>query len=385
MKTYIFALLRRIIWFGMMLLHYAMRIFPLKKNKIFISNFCGKGYGDNAKYICEELFKKNKYDIVWLVNDLKMDMPKEIRKVKRNTIKQVYELCTAGIWIDNCRKPIYVRKRKKQYYIQTWHGDIGNKKIEKDVVDSLSPEYVKAAQNDSKMINIIISGNEWFTNLVKRAFWYEGEIGTYGSPRRDIFYCISKEKTDEIRRKISVSTTDKIVLYAPTFRNEQVKNYQEIYGIDWDNVLNSLEIRFGGKWIGMIRLHPNISDMSSVLNYSERVIDVTSYPDMQELLLASDACITDYSSSLFEFAVTKKPGFIFAVDYEEYINDREAHFDYSELPFSLAKNNQELISNIVNFDKTDYEDKCNSFYNEIIGMRDDGKASQTVVSLIEAL
>lgn len=386
MKKYIYALLRRIAWFFVLISHFIMRIFPVRNNKIFISNYYGKGYGDNAKYICEELLKSDKnYDIVWLVNDLSYSLPKAVRKVKNNTLKSIYELCTAGVWIDNCRKPLYVRKRKNQYYIQTWHADIGFKKIEKEAINSLSPSYIKAAKNDSKMIDVVISGNEWFTDLINKSFWYSGEIAKYGSPRRDIFYSVTDDEINDIKRKINIDSNVKIVLYAPTFRKVQSEKDLGVYDIAWEKVLEALESRFGGKWMGLIRLHPNISKLSRSLNYPKNVIDVTSYPDMQELLLASDVCITDYSSSVLEFAITKKAGFIFATDYEEYIKDRELTFDLKLLPFPFSNNNEELVDSILSFDKDKYLSEHKKFYGETLGMYDDGEASKKVVSLIESI
>ncbi len=101
------------------------RIFPIKKNKVVVINFYGNGYGDNPKYICEELIKTHEeLDVIWLVNKMDDVFPNQIRKVKYKSIKAIYEMATAKIWIDNARKRKYVIKRNGQYYIQTWHGGI---------------------------------------------------------------------------------------------------------------------------------------------------------------------------------------------------------------------------------------------------------------------
>ena len=104
------------------------------------------------------------------------------------SIKWIYEVVTAKVWIDNSRKLRYVRKRKGQFYIQTWHGDIGMKKVEKDAIQSLPYEYVQAAKNDSKMADLFVAGNEWITQQYKNAFWYDGPVAKCGYPRRDILY-----------------------------------------------------------------------------------------------------------------------------------------------------------------------------------------------------
>lgn len=138
MRRIIKGLKLRSVWTIKTFMFYIFRICPIKKNKVVFTNYYGKGYGDNAKYIAEEIIKQNiRLDLVWLVNDLDYHVPNEIRKVKYDTIASIYEMVTAKVWIDNCRKQIYVRKRKSQFYIQTWHGDIGFKKVEKEAKKSL--------------------------------------------------------------------------------------------------------------------------------------------------------------------------------------------------------------------------------------------------------
>ena len=102
---------------------YLFRVFPVKNNKIFFSNFDGKGYGDNPKYICEGLIDSGyKYDIVWELDDFNETLPDNIRKVRHNSFSALFESVTAKVWIDNYRKNIWFRKRKGQLYIQTWHA-----------------------------------------------------------------------------------------------------------------------------------------------------------------------------------------------------------------------------------------------------------------------
>ena len=176
-----------------------------------------------------------------------------------------------------------------------------------------------------------------------------------------------------------------IVLYAPTFRRMQKIPNLDLYDIDWTSILNAFERSFGGKWVGFVRLHPNISEFSNKLHFNERVYDVTSYPDMQELLAVSDACISDYSSSILEFGVTGKPAFLFATDYEEYKRDRDVYFQLEELPFPLAQSNQELQNVIMSFSYDEYKKQQEFFYNDIIRMKESGNASKELANLIERI
>ncbi len=362
---------------------YFFWIFPVKNNKVFISNYYGKGFGDNAKYICLELMKNNReLDIVWAVNDLKEEMPKEIRIVKNKSIKYFYELATAKVWIDNCRKYFYIKKRKNQIYIQTWHGDVGMKKCEADAIASLDEKYIESAQNDSRMIDYFIAGNRMMLEYIKDYFWYRGKILKIGSPRRDIFYSNQIEKSIQIRQKIGIDVDVKIFLYAPTFRNINSEESLKVYNLDWNGVKKTLEEKFGGTWIGLIRLHPNLSNYYEKLEIPSNIINVNDYPDMQELLLISDCCISDYSSALFEFAVTNKMGFIYAEDLEEYKKDRDLRFSFEQIPFDIANTNKELIDNIKHFDFDEYKHNIKYFFKDINGLYDDGHASQKIAELI---
>ena len=105
----------------------------MDERKIVICSFFGKGYGDNGKYIVEEIIKQElDYDIVWLVakNVDRTNFPDQVRQVGYKSIRGIYELATAKFWIDNCRKYFYPPKGKSSLH-QTWHGNIGVKLVRK--------------------------------------------------------------------------------------------------------------------------------------------------------------------------------------------------------------------------------------------------------------
>ncbi len=383
MRDLIIGILRWIKHRSYTLIYRSFSLFPIKKNKVFIVNFHGKGYGDNAKYIAKVLCESGEdYEIFWSLKDLGEALPDGIKKVRYRSLAAIYHEVTARIWIDNCRKLLWVRKRRGQYYIQCWHGDIAFKKIEKDAENSLPASYIEDAKNDSRMADLFISGNEWFSNKIHDAFWYDGEIAKCGYPRRDILYSTDMSLKAEIKRRIGIDSDKKLLLYAPTFRKEQSSPDLSVYQLDWEKVLCAMAKRFGGEWIGAIRLHPNIASFSDKLGLPRSVADVTSYPDMQELLFAADACISDYSSSVLDFAVTEKPGFVFATDYEEYKKDRDCYFTFEELPFPIARSNCELVERILSFDRELYLEEHSRFYRDRIKKYPEGQASERIAELI---
>ncbi len=330
---------------------YFMRIFKINSKRIFVTSYYGKGYGDNPKYVVEELLGEG-YDIWWLVQDESIKLPSEIKPVLSGTKKEYYIAATAKVWIDNARKSNFYRKRKKQYYINTLHGGIPLKKIEKDA-EGLSKSYIRSAKKDSKMTNLMISNSRMRTNLLKKSFWYSGEVMECGSPKIEVLINKNNIDLNEIRKKIGIDSNVKIVFYAPTFRS----NYDTTYYISKaEEIISVLEKRFTGEWVFMYRMHPNMTQIPFTIKAG---INVTMYPDMQELLLITDVLISDYSGIIFETLHMKTNVFLYVPDMEEY--DRGFYYDFSELPFPYAKTISELKNEILNFDQKLFYKKIDAF------------------------
>lgn len=356
-------------------LYFLFQIFPIK-NKVMVVNHYGNGYGDNAKYIVEKLLQKN-IEVIWVVKNKNIELPMGVKKVKIGTFRYFYEIFTSKIWIDNCRKPYFIKKRSVQYYIQTWHGAPALKRIEKDVEEALSEIYVKNAKQDSKNIDVMISNSKWMTELYRSSFWYQGEILEIGSPRNDIFF----EKKLNYREKIDNRYGSKdrmIVLYAPTFRKTLTLKH---YNLNYDVLSEIFKKKFNKEVIFFIRLHPNISNKSKEIENKDNVINVSDFEDLQELMYASDILITDYSSLMFDFSLQKKPCFLYADDLEEYKKDRDLYFDIEELPFSFSQTIEEFKDKIQMFDFEKYTEELKKF-NLRIGTVEKGDASQKITDLI---
>lgn len=340
----------------------------INEKKIVFVSYYGAGYGDNPKAIADYIIENNlNFELVWLLDTNKndgLDMPKEVKKVKYGSIRSLYELSTAKVWVDNCRKQYFPKKKKGQIYIQTWHGSLALKKIEADA-PSLPIQYVNMAKNDSSVIDVILSGCEFKTNVYKNSFWYSGEVLNIGTPRADVFF--NEEKILQNKKKVldfyNLEDDVKILMYAPTFRQS---HNLDIYKLDYSKLESILVHKFGGKWKIIVRLHPNIAHLADELRLPNTVLNVTSYKDMQELLCASDIVITDYSGLMFDFYIMNRPLFLFCTDLEEYTSkDRELYFDFKELPFDLAKSNGELCDRIKEFDYQKYFSDVNLFKKNI--------------------
>lgn len=368
-KRIVMAVARRITWA-------AAFFVPVNKQKIVFSSFYGMGYGDNPKYIAEALRKQNEnYQMIWLVRDdrEKHSLPEGIIPCRSGSVQAVFHLATAKVWVDNCRK--YFRyKKKNQQYIQTWHG-FALKRIEKDVADNLGARYVKSAKKDSDAIDLILSDSQFMTKIYRNTFWYDGKIVEWGSPRNDMLIDadIRAKNKKAIHDYFSIPQEHKIVLYAPTFR---ANGSLEPYHIDLERVKEACAKKFGAEFVAFVRLHPNVSEKSKDLDFDWSCnVDVTRYPDMQMLLSAADVVISDYSSLMFDFALSGQPCFQFATDILAYKNDRNFYFALDQLPFTVAETNDALIEAIGIFDKDMYQKKLDRFFDGV-GMNQSGNASE---------
>ena len=259
-----------------------------------------------------------------------------------------------------------------------WHGGAALKRIERDVEEKLGFNYVRKAKRDSQVCDLMISGCKANTELIKRSFWYSGEILEKGIPRNDIFF--NTELHSVIRQRINkqynIADDSRIVLYAPTFRRSGTL---EPYHIDWGKLRPALmKMLQCDKLTIIVRMHPNLInkvDTSSLVNY-EGVVDGTLYHDMQELLCVSDLLITDYSSSMFDFSMQRRPCLLYATDVEQY--DRGYYYDFTKLPFPLARNQEELHKIISDFDFETYNSRLSDFLDNELGVTESGIAAKSL-------
>lgn len=361
------------------------RLFKINSNKIVVDNFLGRGYGGNPRAIVEELLKINdKLDVVWITDNNivdKKEFPQNIRCVKLNSIREIYDCTTSSIWIDNIKINYKGKKRKGQFYLQTWHAGVGFKKVEHEAMDSLDSGYVKESMRDSSLIDLMISNSDWVTKNYSDNFWYDGKIAKTGLPRNDIFFKDNKESKQKVESYFN--SNKKIILYAPTFRNYlNISEQINLFSLNAQKLVEAAEKRFGGQYILVTRVHPNIAGEFKITE-SDYLKDGSKYPDMQELLVSSDILITDFSSSLFDFMLKSSRIFLFASDYDNYKKyERELKFDpKKDLPFPFANSEEELISKVATFDEDDMVVKNNNL-KDSLGICDDGHSAERVAKLL---
>ncbi len=350
------------------------------ENKVVFSNFSGKCYGDNPRYISEKLHElAPDVKICWLQHKgYELDVPDYVEIVKWPSFGLFYHHVTAKIWVDSHSKPVYIWKRKGQYYIETWHGGLGFKKIEMDAKDQLDYGYLATTKHNVRQADLFISNCTWLSDLYRRAFLYKGDILECGYPKNDIFFQDSGDIENKVKERLHLQKNDRILLYAPTFRKGKDTSW---FDLDFGRLVRLLPEN--ENWKILIKLHPMMMKQGThFFVENDFILDVSDYPDMQELILATDVFITDYSSAIFDFCFMRKMGFLYASDYENYEkNERGLYWDLRKLPFPFAENMDELIANIQGFHQKEYERKLEEYF-ELVGLKESGVAAERIVTEI---
>ncbi len=394
MNYYIYR--RKIKAFFSSLLFRMCQLFPMEPDKIVMWTLEGKGgYGDSPKYIAEEILRRNqkrerKYKIVWLTGSSVQEFPQEIKSVTNSIGTRAYHLSTSGFWVGNTRTEYGTKKRKGTTYIQTWHSIAGIKPIGEQRGNRLPQMARIVSEADSKLIDYVLVGNEWSYRMCTSGLIYDGSILRTGIPRCDVLFNRREEMRRKYRERHGLCLDASILLYAPTFRGGSQKGRRSVNAetgtMDFERLVHALEEKFGGTWYIFLRLHPQVANQAETImrrEQNDRLINASAYPDMNELLAASDMLITDYSSSAFESMLMKQPGFLFVEDEQEYVEDRgELMFQLEELPFPVAYDMDELGRQIADFDQSRYEERVERFMGGI-GVFEDGNASNRVVDFME--
>ncbi len=342
-------------------------------------------YGSHARQITKALLKERKdLDIVWIVNDLRMERPEGVRFVYEKNWKQyVYEMETARIWIFDDIIPTFIRKREGQIYIQVKHwSSITLKKFYLDDKSPvLTPEVERAIKQDGARMDYLFSGSEFDEASCKSGFLFRGQNVRIGSPRSDVLF--KPEIRDSVREWFGLGKGTKICLYAPTYRLQEFEESHSMHIVlDMVSLRKALQEKWGGEWYIFVRLHPSLELKEDEMFQNRYIIYAGSYLCGEELAAASDVLITDYSSIMFEGAYVKKKVFLYAPDRQKFIGqERELLIDYDELPFPLAASDAELHQMIRNFDVAMYERKVTEFLRRY-GVCEDGHASKRAAEFI---
>ena len=277
---------------------------------------------------------------------------------------------------DNFFPLAFMKFKPENIIVQLWHAPGASKKFGGSVDIESRDILAKISENTDYLI--VTSKN--IVSYYAEAFQMsENKIKALGLPRMDYYFenhDLDKLK-EEFSKKYNISKDKKIILYAPTFRDEE--RYNNVFDyLDLDRFNEEL----GDEYVLALRLHPKIKDFYKDDIVSEgKYVDVSDFESEQELMLISDILITDYSSIMIEYSVLDKPTVFFTYDLDEYLaNERGFYYDFkTTVPGPIAYTSDELIDVIKNdrFDKSKISEFVKTQFDEI-----DGHSSQRIVDYL---
>jgi len=354
----------------------------IQNNKLFVMTY-DYSYSCNPKYIVEEILRQGlPIKIVWAVPAKgpipEQQFPVGIDLVRYGSYTMYAEMATSKVWLDNALNCVWNRMPKKpeQIYLNTWHGSMGIKKL------NGNKTWLHRAKRCNKITDYCISNSEFEEKVYHDTFWKDIPCLKYGHARNDIFF--NQNTRDVVRDKVcaffDIEKKAKIFLYAPTFRDD---GNMEWFKLDFENLKQCLDERFGGEWTILVRMHfKNRKKRMKISDEQFWLKDASQYGDMQELLVASDAGMTDYSSWAYDYILTKRPLFLYAPDLSTYDYNRGFYYPLETTPFPLAQKENELFEAILQFDYQEYLPKVEAFLSEK-GCYEDGKAGIRAVGFIK--
>lgn len=321
-------------------------------------------------------------DVYWSVQDYSIQAPEGMTRVIRFSESWFNLLAEAEVLINNNNFPFFFRKSKNQKYIQTWHGT-PLKRIGNDVPkNNLSLAYRKLMHNEAMQWDVLLAQNDFAMEKLPRAFGYTGPVLCEGYPRNDPLNHIDPKHVEAIKHQLDIPQNKKVLLYAPTWR-DNVKHggrYKLEVFLDLDTFTKEAE-----DYVLLLRGHPNTLHSPRT---NREVIDVRDYPKINDLYLVADVMVTDYSSVMFDFAITEKPILFLTPDIETYSEStRGFYLDFRKIaPGPLCTSTSELVEHLKNIDtiQATYESRYHEFRNTFCS-KEDGDATARVMSALKPL
>ena len=378
---------------------YYYLFYKVDDKTIFFESFGGASASCSPKAIYNYLIENKDYKdykFIWAFKNPKKD---HLIKKNKNLIivksksKDYYKyLSKSKYWIVNSLLDLSVIKKKNQIYVQCWHGT-PLKKLRCDItvtgsVLNTKEEVIKRNNLDVAKIDYFISPSKYSTEKFTSAFNLknlnkENIIIEKGYPRNDKLINYTQNDINDIKEKLNIKTNKKIILYAPTFRDDEHKSglgYTYKLNIDFDKLKKEL----GKDYVILFRAHYFIANSFDFNKYKDFVYNVSDYDDINDLYIISDLLITDYSSVFFDYAILKRPILFYMYDYKNYKTKlRDFYLDLKELPGPIIEKQEDLVKDIKQIDKVfnKYKEYYQTF-NKKFNPYEDGKSSIRVVKEI---
>lgn len=364
-------------------------LLPKNDKLVIFESFLGKQYSDNPRAIYEYMQENCPgYTMYWSVDKRHVGQfsQKNVPSIRRFSIKWLFMMNRARYWITNSRMPLWIPKPKRTIYVQTWHGT-PLKKLALDMDEVHMPgtntkQYKANFLKEAEKWDYLVSPNTYSSEIFKRAFGFEKTLIESGYPRNDfLINANNKENIAVIKEKYKLPLNKKVILYAPTWRDNQFYGKGK-YKFKVQMDLEKMKKELGEEYIVILRLHYLIAEKLNLSGYGDFVRDFSMHEDIRELYLIADLLITDYSSVFFDYANLRRPMLFYVYDIDDYRDNlRGFYFDFeAKAPGPLVKDTNELIREIRYIDQHGFKlsEEENAFYQKFCCL-EDGNASERVV------
>ncbi|SDH50534.1 CDP-glycerol glycerophosphotransferase [Sinosporangium album] len=338
-----------------------IRVVPPRPDLALFEADCGKGYTGNPRYIYEEMRRRElPVRAVWSVAKRRAAFPPEVTLVRRMSWRYIWMLARAGIWVDSHNLPLDFPKPRGTRYLQTWHGQ-GIKTVGFDAPDLRSDmDGPRTAWRASvARWDALVSPGAEFERVFLPANGYEGPVLRFGSPRCDVLVRGDEEAARRVRERLEIPTGARVLLYAPTYR-DQLKRSGRSVRAD----LARMAERLAGEWVVLLRTHP-VERYRVPEQLRHFVRPAGSYPEVNDLMLASDALLTDYSSIMCDYAITGRPMLFLIDDWDEFrLVGRGVYHDLPSIaPGPCVTTTEEVVEALGDLGRVgaDYAERYRSF------------------------
>ena len=357
-------------------------IIPKHKKQILFASFGGRNFNDSPKAIYDEICRREEFkdwELIWaFVNPESIDIPRG-KKIKIDSPSFFKALLQSRVWISNSGmdRDIFLNL-KNVIKVETWHGTPLKKICGDEHQNTMGGNRKIKGKLDNKTIRCAQS--EFDQLLFQRLFHATKEsILLCDLPRNDELLDYSTERKNAIRANLNIPNSKKIILYAPTYReylwDDNGKNLiaPPIHLNKWKEML-------GSDYVLLFRAHYAVGTALNIKT-DDFVIDVSSYPNLNDLYAISDMMISDYSSCFFDYSILDRPMFCFAYDLEEYEEKRGLYLDLNEvLPCNVHSDEDSLLEDLKKVNIIDASRRTKSFHDKFAPYA--GHASKTIVDEI---
>jgi CDP-glycerol glycerophosphotransferase len=294
--------------------------------KVVYQSFEGR-YSDSPRALYEAWVRQRPGDThTWLADPAHQHgFPDGVATVPPSGSRCVEALEACDLLIANTHTDVDWNKLSTTLYLQTWHGT-PLKRVHNDILWA-PPGRLDRLSRDVDRWDLLISPNSVSTDLLRGAFSYAGEVLETGYPRNDVLSSPDRDAIRcRVRHALDIDDDATVVLYAPTFRDNAVFA-EGRPNLELGLQVRSLVERLGDDYVLLLRLHYFMTDRRPP-ERGAGIRDVSYHPDVSDLYLAADVMVTDYSSAMFDFAVTGKPLVFYAYDLERFRDEvRGFYFD----------------------------------------------------------